>query len=159
MNKPLHQIYADLNTPIVATKEQYHSAVILLASIVGVAILCLFSSCSMTPARAESINLTASWYSIDSLKKEGTYKYSKGVMANGQKFRNEGFTCASRDYELKTILKITNLDNGKSVSVRVSDKINKRFKGKRIDLSKLAFSRIAELKKGIVPVKVEVLTH
>ena len=29
--------------------------------------------------------MQASWYSVQSLKNEGTYKYSKGVMANGTK--------------------------------------------------------------------------
>jgi hypothetical protein len=33
------------NIPLVATKEQYHSAVILIASIIGIAILTLISGC------------------------------------------------------------------------------------------------------------------
>ena len=106
-------------------------------------------------ARAEEIYLTASWYSIESLKKEGTYKHSKGVMANGEKFADEKNTCATRDYELGNYLKITNNETGKSVIVKVTDRISKRFRGKRIDLSKKAFAQIANLKSGLVKVKVE----
>lgn len=102
--------------------------------------------------------LTASWYSIESLKKEGTYKYSKGVMANGKIFDENAFTCATRDFPLKTRLRITNIkDKNKSVEVEVTDKIGKRFAGKRIDLSKRAFMEIADCEQGLCKVEVEVL--
>jgi len=158
MNKPLHQIYADLNTPLVATKEQYHSAVILIASIVGIAILTLIAGCR-EPVWAEEITLKASWYSTSSLKKEGTYVYSHGIMANGEYFNDNNLTCANRLYPLGTYLRVTNLESGKAVIVETTDRIGKRFSRTRIDLSKLAFSKLGELEKGIVPVKVEVLTR
>jgi rare lipoprotein A (peptidoglycan hydrolase) len=43
---------------------------------------------------------------------------------------------------------------GKSVIVQVTDRCNKRFKGKRVDLSKGAFSKIANTKQGIVSCEV-----
>lgn len=101
--------------------------------------------------------LTASWYSVESLKREGTYKTSKGVMANGRKFSDTNYTCASRLYPMDTYLRITNHNNRKSVIVKVTDKIGKRFATKRIDLSKGAFAKIANLKSGLVKVKVEVI--
>jgi len=103
------------------------------------------------------VNLTASWYSVASLKKEGTYKYSKGVMANGKKFKEEAFTSATRIFPLNSTLKVTNIDSGVDVRVKVTDRIGKRFATKRIDLSKAAFAQIAELDKGLVKVKVEVI--
>ena len=109
-------------------------------------------------ARADSppATLTASWYDLASLKKEGTYKYSKGRMANGKIFDENSFTCASWDFPLKTKLKVTNVkEPKKSVIVEVTDRTNKRFKGKRIDLSKRAFAQIADLKQGIIKIKVE----
>lgn len=101
--------------------------------------------------------MNASWYSVESLKKEGTYRYSKGVMANGKIFSDSNFTCANRLYPLGTFLKITNLDNGKSVVVQTTDRIGKRFATKRIDISKEAFAHIASLERGIIPIKVEVV--
>ena len=106
---------------------------------------------------ADSHNLLASYYSVNSLKREGTWKHSKGVMANGKQFNDNNLTCATRLFSLGSMLRITNLENGKSVVVEVTDRIGKRFAQTRIDLSKLAFSRIADLSQGIVPIKVEVL--
>jgi len=105
--------------------------------------------------RAEEIQLKASWYSVESLKKEGTFKYSKGVMANGKQFRDMALTCASCDYKLGTWLLIRS--GNKSVKVQVTDRTNSRFKGKRIDLSKMAFLRLSKLEAGVIPVKVEVV--
>ena len=125
-------------------------------------ILCLAILTITTTAQAKT--LIASWYSVESLKAEGTYKYSKGVMANGKQFTEcsiskynglEVFVCAtSKQYKLGTYLKVTNNANGKSILAKVTDRIGKRFKGKRIDLSKGAFSKIADTKQGIVSVEV-----
>ena len=109
----------------------------------------------MKNAYAQEIQLKASWYSEASLNKEGTFKTSKGIMANGQRFNENALTCATRLYPFNTKLKITNKNNGKSVIVEVTDRISKRFANKRIDLSKTAFKQIAELRLGIVPIKVE----
>ena len=64
-------------------------------------------------------------------------------------------TAASNHFPIGTKLKVTNVKNGKSVIVRVNDKGSM---GKYIiDLSKGAFKRIAELKTGIIDVKVKVI--
>ncbi len=103
--------------------------------------------------------LTASWYSIQSLKQEGTYKYTKGVMANGEKFDDNLMCCANRLWPLGSMLRVTNLESGKSVIVKTTDRIGKRFANTRIDLSKRAFAQIANLEQGIVKVKVEVINE
>lgn len=100
--------------------------------------------------------MTSSWYSIDSLKKEGTWKHSKGVMANGKKFKDEEKTCATRLWKIGTTLCVTNIKTKKSVIVKVTDKISQRLAEKRIDLSKIAFEEIEDLEKGLVQVKVQV---
>jgi rare lipoprotein A (peptidoglycan hydrolase) len=121
-------------------------------------LFCLFFWVAMIRgcANAEPVRvMTASWYSIESLKKEGTYKYSKGVMANGRIFNND-YTCATNLYPLGSILRVYNLkDKDKKIEVEVTDRINKRFTKTRIDLSQKAFSKIDDLNKGIVKVEVE----
>jgi rare lipoprotein A len=118
----------------------------------------LFILSALTPLEAnQSYTLTASWYSIQSLRQEGTYKYSKGVMANGENFSDNSFTCATRLYPLGSVLRVTSVESGKSVVVKATDRIGKRFAKSRIDLSKLAFSRLSKLEKGIISVNVEVL--
>ena len=103
--------------------------------------------------------LTVSWYSIQSLKDEGTWKYSKGVCADGSIFNDNLFTCATRLFALGDYLRITNSANGKVIVVKVTDRIGKRFAKTRIDLSKRAFSTIAPLKQGLISCKIELLNR
>jgi rare lipoprotein A len=99
--------------------------------------------------------MQASWYSKADLIRDGQDKITHFIMANGKEFKDEGKTCASWDFKLGTSVRITNNGNGKSVIVTVTDRTARRFKGKRIDLSKGAFSKIADCKQGIVSVSVE----
>lgn len=103
----------------------------------------------------QALTLSASFYSLESLKREGTFKTSKGVMANGHVFNENAMTCACRLYPLGAVLKITNTKNGASVVVTVTDRIGKRFAKTRIDLSKAAFQKIAPLSAGVVPITAE----
>ena len=98
--------------------------------------------------------LTASWYSVESLKREGTFKTSKGVMANGQMFKDENLTAATRLWPLGTRLVVRNVRTNRRVLVTVTDRIGRRFETKRIDLSKAAFAQIAQLSAGLVSVEV-----
>lgn len=105
-----------------------------------------------------STTFTASWVSEESLKNEGTWDYSKGVMANGQRFRTSAYTCASNDWPLGTLLLVSNsIDPNKHVRVQVTDRLNKRYTGKRIDLTKVAFACLEKPEKGLVSVKVRAL--
>ena len=109
----------------------------------------------VVPAQAE---IRASWYSSASLKKEGTWKTSKGIQANGQPFNENALTAACRMYPLGARIRVTNARNGRSVVVKVTDRIGKRFATTRIDLSKAAFQKIADLDQGIVPITVRRLS-
>jgi rare lipoprotein A len=99
--------------------------------------------------------LDASWYSRADLIRDGQDKRTHFIMANGREFHDEGLTCASWDYKLGTYIRVRNNENGKSVVVMVTDRTARRFKGKRVDLSKYAFNQIADCKQGIVPVSVK----
>jgi len=100
--------------------------------------------------------LTASWYSVEScLKESGQF-----TMANGKEFKDEDFTCASWDYDFGTRLRITNALSGKAVIAVVSDRgPNKRLyaRGRVIDLSKMAFAEIADLRKGVIEITIKEL--
>lgn len=107
---------------------------------------------------AETQMLIASFYSRNSLVAEGTAAHNpKYLMANGKVFYDESMVSACNSYPLGVRLLVTNLRNGKSVVVVNSDRTAKRFKGKRIDLSKSAFSKIAFLEQGITKVTVETI--
>ena len=111
--------------------------------------------------QAEEVT-TASWYSVESCMREGTWQKYGGKMANGEVFKNDLLICASWDHPFGTILLVTNQDNNKSVQVRVSDRgpSKKLYKvGRKIDLSKGAFEKIADLKKGIIKVSIKKLNR
>ncbi len=70
----------------------------------------------------------------------------------------KGCDCAaSPDYPKGTRLKVTNLQNGKSVIVLVNDYGPERdkFPNRIIDLDKVAFAKIANLRQGLCEVRVE----
>ena len=75
--------------------------------------------------------------------------------ANGEIFNENSLTAAHKTLPFGTKVKVTNLDNGKSVVVRINDR-GPYSKGRVIDLSKAAFSRIASISKGVTRVKLEV---
>ena len=97
----------------------------------------------------------ASYYTVAScLKESGQF-----TMSNGKELSDEALTCASWDYRFGTKLRVSRVDSpGKTVTVEVTDRgPAKRLykKGRKLDLSKMAFSRLAELKEGVVVVDVE----
>ena len=91
-----------------------------------------------------------------------TYK-GKRRTANGEVFNMNAMTCASMIHPFGTILKVTNTKNGKSVIVRVTDR--GRFSSNKLDLTYVAWGKIAELDKngnpnyraGILPIKVVII--
>lgn len=74
--------------------------------------------------------------------------------SSGEIFSQQKFTCASNIYPLGTWLRVTNLKNGKSVIVKVNDRMHPRMK-RVVDLSKIAAEELAMVKSGIAQVEVE----
>jgi len=72
-----------------------------------------------------------------------------------QEWSKNHFTAASRDLKRYSYAKITNLANDKSVVVFINDYIEHPLRD--IDLSSYAFSQIADLKIGLIKVKIEAL--
>lgn len=76
--------------------------------------------------------------------------------ANGERFNQNAFTAAHRYLPFGTRVKVTNVNNGKSVVVRINDR--GPFTGGRIiDLSRGAAGVIGLLGSGTAPVRVQVL--
>lgn len=76
--------------------------------------------------------------------------------ASGEVFDQWKLTCAHRDLPFGTRLKVTNLQNKKSVLVRVNDR-GPWVSGRLIDLSYAAAKKIDMIKKGVVKVKIEIV--
>jgi rare lipoprotein A len=65
-------------------------------------------------------------------------------MANGQRYNPNAMTAASNKYPLGSRVKVTNRRNGKSVTVKITDRCGNCY----IDLSPAAFKRLGALSKG-----------
>lgn len=72
---------------------------------------------------------------------------------SGEIFDQNKLTCASNLYPFGTKLKLTNVENGKSVIVKVNDTGD--FETVHLDLSKRAFKALENLEKGIAIVKLQ----
>ena len=93
----------------------------------------------------------ASWYGSGN-PDEGLNLFT----ADGNIFNPYALTCATRHYPFGTLLKVINLENKKSVIVKVNDRGPADWLPERkIDLSKEAFSDIANLNEGLIPVIIE----
>jgi len=76
--------------------------------------------------------------------------------ANGEIFRQSKLTCAHNTLPFGTKIRVTNLDNEKSVVVRVNDRLHHR-NPRLVDLSTAAAKELKFKGKGVVKVKVEVI--
>ncbi len=79
--------------------------------------------------------------------------------ATGEIFRNSRLTGASNNLKLNTWVKVTNLKNGKTVVVRINDRMHPRMKkkGRVIDLSRVAAKKLDFMEDGLTKVKLEVI--
>lgn len=75
--------------------------------------------------------------------------------ANGEVFSQDKLTCAHNSLPMGTILKVTNLNNDKSVVVRVNDRMHHR-NSRLVDLSRTAAQKLDFKGIGVIKVRVEV---
>lgn len=87
----------------------------------------------------------ASWY--------GTFHHGRKT-ASGEPFDKEALTAAHRTLPLDTKVRVTNLENGRSVEVIVNDR-GPFVKGRLIDLSEAAARRLGFRSDGLTLVRVE----
>lgn len=74
--------------------------------------------------------------------------------ASGEIFSQQKMTCASNLYPLGTWLRVTNVKNGKSVLVKVNDRMHPKMK-RSVDLSKSAAEQLGMIKTGVAQVEIE----
>jgi len=90
---------------------------------------------------------TASFYSN---------KFNGRKTANGEIFYQQKMTAACNVLPLGTWIKVTNLRNGRSVVVKVNDRLHEKMK-RVVDLSRAAAEKLGFINSGLTRVKVEVL--
>jgi len=118
-----------------------------------VVIALLISACSSFQPGAESGSVgytetgKASFYAT---------KHQNKKTASGERYKHELKTAAHRILPFGTKIKVTNLANDKSVVVKINDR-GPYVKGRIVDLSRSAFSSIANTASGVISVKLEVV--
>ncbi len=89
----------------------------------------------------------ASWYGDD---------FHGKLTSNGESYNMHTLTAAHKTLPMNTVVKVTNLSNNRSVTVRINDR-GPFVKNRIIDLSNKAAYDIDMVKKGTAKVRVEVL--
>ena len=90
----------------------------------------------------------ASYYSIRSNGGRHT--------ASGERLCEDSMTAAHRNLPMGTQVRVTNLNNGRSVVVRINNR-GPFIRGRIIDVTKGAARELNMIRSGVVPVEVEVL--
>jgi rare lipoprotein A len=118
------------------------------ATRIAIAVLALTIGVPPVAARAaETITGIASWYGP---------RFHHRPTANGERFDRNGLTAASRDLPLPTVIRVTNLDNGRSLVLRVNDR-GPYFEGRILDVSERAAHLLVFHRQGLARVRIEVL--
>ncbi|MBC7757936.1 MAG: septal ring lytic transglycosylase RlpA family protein [Phormidesmis sp. FL-bin-119] len=110
----------------------------------------LFAAGSEQPGE-KSLNTSGSI----TVKGKATYYASKfhgRKTTNGEVFSNKKFTAAHLKLPFGTIVNVTNVDNGRSVEVRVNDR-GPHSKFYIIDLSQAAAKKIGMFGKGVANIE------
>ena len=101
------------------------------------------------PSATKSAAKTSS-YGVASFYKDDT------ETASGEKFDPDQLTAAHRTLPFGTRLRVTNVETGRSVTVRINDR-GPYIPGRSVDLSYSAADTIGMVERGVTKVKVEVV--
>jgi rare lipoprotein A len=106
-------------------------------------------------ASTDSLNGSSSVFEVG---KASFYhqKYHGRTTASGERFDQSAMTASHRTLAFGTRVRVTHQQTGRSVIVTINDR-GPFIRGRVIDLSTAAFQKIAELRSGVVPVRLEIV--
>ena len=109
--------------------------------------------CSTAPETRDS-----NWIGYTESGKASYYamKFQSKKTASGELYDRAKKTAAHKKLPFETKVRVTNIKNSKSVIVKINDR-GPFVKGRIVDLSSSAFSRIANLDTGVIQVRIEVI--
>jgi len=110
----------------------------------GIVLLVILIVC---PALAIAEDGVASWYGG---------KFHGRMTSSGEVFDTNTLTAAHRTLPFGTVVKVTNLDNGKSVLVKINDR-GPFVGGRIIDLSRAAAVRLGMIDTGVARVSLQIV--
>lgn len=88
-------------------------------------------------------------------------KFEGGLTATGEIFRHSKLTAASNVFALNTWVRVTNLLTGKSIIVRINDRMhpNMTKKGRVLDLTMAAAKQLRIVNRGVAKVQIEPISN
>jgi rare lipoprotein A len=123
-------------------------------SVLLLAFSLLLAACSSQPEAGKGGNWRG--YSQTGLASYYADRYHNKRTASGEPYKKNANTAAHMTLPFGSMVRVTNVANGKSVVVRVNDRGNFP-RGRVIDLSKAAFSSIGNTRSGLIKVSLEVI--
>lgn len=99
---------------------------------------------AIVPAQAATQIGRASWYAMTT------------ITASGERANPNAMVAAHRSLPFGTCVNVKNLKNGKSVVVRINDR-GPFIKGRVIDLSRVAATRLGFKQAGTAPVRINTI--
>lgn len=103
---------------------------------------------SMETETVHALRGLASWYG-------GVFNGRR--TASGERFDMYAMTACHPTLPFGSLVRVVNLENGRSVVVRITDR-GYLYQGRVLDLSYAAAQRLAMLKPGLAPVQLQVLS-
>ena len=87
--------------------------------------------------------------------------FEGSLTATGEIFNNSKYTAACNLFKLNTLVRVTNMRNGRSVLVRINDRMHPNMLklGRVIDLSTAAAKKLHLSSKGIVKVTLDAVGY
>jgi len=113
----------------------------------------LLSACASVPDHAPPELLDHTERGLASFYAMG---YQGRETASGERFDQLANTAAHRTLPFDTLVSVKNLENNRSVVVRINDR-GPFVEGRIIDLSHSAFDRIGDPEAGLIEVEIEVV--
>lgn len=109
-------------------------------------------------ANVSAVQASDTWQGYQQQGQASFYadKFENRKTANGERYQHHLKTAAHKKLSMGTKVKVTNLVNNKSVTVKINDR-GPFIKGRIIDLSKSAFQMIGDTRAGLLNVKIEVV--
>jgi len=110
-------------------------------------IIALAALMILSPVFASAESGLASWYGG---------KFHGRMTSSGEVFNTNDLTAAHKTLPFGTIVKVTNLDNGKSVLVKINDR-GPFVDGRIIDLSRAAAIQLGMIDSGVAHVSLQIV--
>ncbi len=129
---------------------------LLKGFVTAVALLLLLSACTSEPSRAAAGRASDSAYEAVGVASWYGAKFQGQTTASGEPYDMNAMTAAHPSLPFGTKVRVTNLENGRSVMLRINDR-GPFAKRRIIDVSRHAAKHLGFLGAGLARVRVELI--